>query len=807
MLGNYIKTALRNIKRNKTYAVINIFGLALGLTIYIFGGLFAEYEYSHDDFFENHDRIYSIGSVFTPEIDVGVGQLDGTLPAVTPIIKTELPEIEAVARTFYKEFLFTIDNTHYYQKLRFADPELFNIFDFEFIAGDHSALNSTTRLIITESMAHKYFAAQNPIGKTITLDHENDFTIAAIIRDLPANTHFNSVFIENVPFEFVAPMAIMERMTGISPDEDWDNFSPSNLTYILLPEHLDQIWLQNQINGIYERHFDEKSKKLFASLFVIPIIEVNTSIWNAIGIPAIDVIEWLGILVLIITCVNYTNLATAQSMKRAREVGLRKTLGAGPVQLLSQFIVESIMVTLIAMVIAVSILEFIIPIFNATTGKALSINYLTTIPWLIMTLMIVGILSGSYPAYLITKTNPIEVLRDSGLKGHASTWIRGLMIGIQFTISVFILALVLVIYSQNAKVVESSKVFPKDKIYTLDRVGVEPLTERHELLRNEISNIRGVENFSLSSHVPYHLTGRDLVEVSRIIDSFTASIAINKLSIDQQYLKTYSMPLVAGRALLTSIALDTEKAGRKTVNVLVNELAAQNLGFVTPENAIGKSFYGNGNGLMTYKIVGVVGNQNYEGFQNRINPYVMIMNPLGYNLASIKLFDAADAQTIKDIEAVWKRLIPDFPMQGRLLEDIFQDNFVKFKIASTALSVFAFFALVLALIGLYGLAAYMAEQRTKEIGVRKVYGASSPQILELLIWQFSKPVIWATPFALGFAYLASDFYLGLFEERIGLPYAALVIAGLIALILSWITVATHAYKVARTNPVNALHYE
>lgn len=402
MFSNYVKVAIRNIARNKLYAAINIVGLAMGLSIYIFGGLFADYEYSHDAFYENSERIYTVGSVFTPEIDVGVGQLDGTVPAVTAIIRAELPEIEAVARTFYKEFLFNIGEDQYYQKLRFADPELFNIFDFDYIMGDSSALSNPTGLVITETMALKYFGADNPIGKTITLDHENDFTVSAVIGDLPANTHFNSAFFEKVPFEVIAPIGSMERIIGITPDEDWDNFSPSNLTYILLPEHLDQAWLQNQMNGIFERHFDEKQKKLYARLYVIPVVEINTSVWDAIGIPAIGVIEMLGLLVLVITCVNYTNLATAQSMKRAREVGLRKTLGAGPLQLLSQFIVESLLVTLLAMMLALSLLEFIIPLFNAATGKILNIDYISTLPWLLMTIAIVGVLSGSYPAYLLT---------------------------------------------------------------------------------------------------------------------------------------------------------------------------------------------------------------------------------------------------------------------------------------------------------------------------------------------------------------------------------------------------------------------
>ena len=809
MLKSYILIAVRNIVRNKLYAAINVIGLAMGLSIYLFGGLFADYEYSHDTFFKNHQRIYSIGSIFTSEIDVGVSQLDGTVLAVKPILKSEFPDIEFIARTFYREFLFTIGEDNYYQKLRFADPELLDIFNFKFIMGDCSVLENPTNVVITEGMAKKYFGDKNPIGNTLTLDHKNDFVIGAVVGDLPANTHFNSELLENVPFEIIASMTVMERITGINPDEDWDNLSPSNHTYVMLPESLDQAWLQQQVDGVFERHFDEKQKKMIASLFVIPIVELNTSVWNSIGIPVIDVIELLGLFVLVITCLNYTNLATAQSMKRAKEVGLRKTLGAGQLQLLSQFIVESLMVTLLAMVLALSVLEFIIPLFNSATGKMLDIDYMSIFPWMLSTTLIVGVISGGYPAYLITKTNPIDALRDTGLKGRVSMWGRGVMIGIQFTISVFMLALVFVVYAQNQKVAESSNVFPIDKIYTLDRLGGEQLAGRYELLRNELCDINNVEKVSFSSHIPYHRNGQNMGEVSTIIDDFSSSFAINKWSIDQNFLKTYGMPLVAGRELSRDVALDTEKEGRKIVNVLVNEFGAQDLGFRSPEDAVGSSFYEKRNerDIMTYMIVGVLKDQNYDGFQNNIKPYVMSIRPMEYNLASLRLSNGASEKTMLEIKETWRRIVPDFPMQGRLLNEIFQENFELFKLASTSLAVFSVFAFFLALMGLYGLAAYMAEQRTKEIGVRKVHGATSPQIIELLIWQFSKPVIWAIPIALVFAYLASNEYLNLFQDRINLPYGSLVGAGVIGLLLSWLTVAVHAYNVARANPIKALHCE
>lgn len=808
MFKNYITVALRNIVRNKLYAAINIIGLVMGLTIYVFSGLFVDYEYSHDDFYENSDRIYTAGVTIRPEANAGINEMNAVPPAVLPFIKAELPEIEKSARTFVKEFLFSVGEDSYYQKIRFADPDFLTIFDFDYILGDNSALSNSTGVLITESTAVKFFGDGNPLGKTITLDHKNDLKVTAVIRDLPANTHFKTYFFDNVPFEVVVSMNAMELITGVQPDTIWEELHPYNLTYMLLPENLDQNWLVNELDGIYERHFNAEQKQFVSDLFARPLIEANLSHWRLIGLPILTTIKILGLLVLIIACVNYTNLATAQSMKRTREVGLRKVLGAGKVQLLFQFIIESTTITLIAMVFTISLLEFILPLINMAMGKALTLSYAATLPWLLTTTMFVGILSGCYPAYVICKTNPIETLRDTGFKARSSAWIRGLMIGIQFAISVFMLALVFVVLSQNEQVERSSNIFPKDQIYVLEGFDIEQIAQRQELLRNEIISIAGVENFSLSYQVPYEGT-QDIISVSNISNDTSSTFSFNRLMIDYEFLDTYNMSLIAGRTLSEKFPLDSQNNTSRNFNVVVNELAVQNLRFNSPQEAVGKIFYEpNGDDdVITYNIVGVIENQNILGLHNEIKPFIMLVIPEGYREASIKISASADPQIIKSIEAAWKRVNPDYPMQGRYLTETFQDLFGILELASKTLAAFALFATILASIGLFGLSAFMAEQRTKEIGIRKVHGASPPQIVHLLIWQFSKPVFWATPFALVLAYFASNQYLEFFAERIGTPYGIFLLAGLIGLVLSWITVAAHALSVARTNPINALHYE
>lgn len=808
MLSNYIKIAFRNIARNKLYAVINIFGLAMGLVLYIFGGLYADYEYSHDAFFENSDRTYVLTSTFGEESNFEGVENTVVYSAVAPIFKAEQGEVEAIARTITKEYLIAVDEDKYYQQLRFADADLLKIFDFNYISGDASALNNSSGAMITKSTAEKFFKDQDVMGKNIILDHQHSFQITAIIEDLPANTHFNSFIGGDMDLEVVLPMSAYENADGDNPDENWGNLSDGNMTYVLLPENFEEAWLETQLAGLYERHYSDEKKRFLSTIGARPLIEANTAIWDMIGIPAIDVVKILGLCVLIIAIVNYTNLATAQSIGRAREVGLRKTLGAGRKQLLTQFILESITITTIAMLLALVTLEILIPSFNSATEKMIIFNYSSILPWLIATIFIVGGLSGAYPAYLITKTSPIEALRDSKNQRGSSSWIRSTMIGVQFALSVFMLAIVMVVMSQNKNVEASSNIFAKDQIFTLSRVDVNQIEGRHELLRNEMKNIRGIEEFSFSSQVPFEMY-QNMFLTSRIVSEIPDGFNINQINIDPEFFTLYDIPIVAGRTISRDVALDTHVRENGKVNVVVNELATRSLGFSSPQEAIGQQFYEDEGqrGITTYTIIGVAKDTRIMGLHQKMPPYIFFMRPASYRMASIKLSENATISTIKEIEQAWKRVIPDYPIQGKFLDEHFQVIFSIFALASQSLAAFAVFALVLALIGLFGLAAFMAEQRTMEIGIRKVLGANSLQVIRLLIWQFSKPVLWATPIALALAYLASDLYLEFFDDRIGLPIGILIISGMIGLLLSWATVATHAYKVARTNPINALHHE
>jgi putative ABC transport system permease protein len=372
MFWNNVKIALRNLKKHKGFAAINIAGLAIGLTVYVFGGLIVDYERTHDLFYKNAQRIYTIGATAAPELNVGIENFNSVQSAVGPAIEANVSEVEAVARTITSEYLISMGADRFYQVIRFADPAFLEIFDFEYLHGDRSALDDPSSLLITESTAIKYFGKADAVGEVVTLDNEFDFYVSAVIKDLPLNTHFNSSPVLDAALQIVAPIQALTRTRDFDVAGDWNNLSIGNMTYVMLPAEFDGDWLKVQMDALYERIVDEERQRVIASFEVFPLTSANTAIWDMIGLPVISVVSLLSFLVLVVACVNYTNLATAQSLGRSREVGMRKTMGAGQRQLLTQFLVESLVITAIAMVIAIAALEIIIPLLNNAANKSLT---------------------------------------------------------------------------------------------------------------------------------------------------------------------------------------------------------------------------------------------------------------------------------------------------------------------------------------------------------------------------------------------------------------------------------------------------
>ena len=808
MFWNNVKIALRNLRKNKVFALVNILGLALGLTVYVFGGLLVKYESTHDMFFENAANTYTIGSIAAPDLDVGVDRFNATFTTVGPIIEAELQDVRKVARTVPTEFLLSVDDKSFYESVNFSDAALLEIFDFTYVYGDAKALQDPSGLVLTEASAIKYFGRTDVVNETITFDNEFDFHVTGVIEDLPLNSHFSSLVIADAGLNFIAPINGLNRMRDWDLAGNWRNLSIGNMTYVLLPETLGEEWLTTQVDGIYERLVPDEQKKVLAGLTVSSLQRANLAVWDMIGMPVIAVVSLLSFLVLIVACVNYTNLATAQSLGRSREVGMRKTMGASQIQLLAQFLIESLVIASLAMIVAIAALELVIPLFNNVANKSLTLDYLRTLPWLVLTTVLVGLIAGMYPAWLITRASPIDALRDLARKGTKGARMRAVMIGAQFAISAFMLAIVSIVFMQNEKVKESSYVFPRSEIYTMDRLFVEGIQDRLDTLKYELEAIPNVSTVSYSSQVPYEQNNSQR-SVSLQPGDEAGQLNLHTMDMSPDFLKTYDIPLLAGRGLDRNIAQDIQKEDSTAINVVINELAMTNLQFGTPNDAINQRFYRldeDGNST-EYIVVGVVPTQNIVGLFNEVKPWMFSYDPSTLRVGSIRIEGGNIMDTVEEIEAAWKRVVPEYPIQGRFLDEVFEDVYNILKFMNMALAGFAFIALALASVGLFGLAAFMAAQRTKEIGMRKVLGASTAQIARLLVWQFSMPVLWALAIALPAAYFASTQYLNFFAERIESPVLVLIVAGALAVTLAWSTVAGHAIRIARSNPIMALRYE
>ncbi|TQV72589.1 FtsX-like permease family protein [Exilibacterium tricleocarpae] len=810
MISIYIKLALRYLAKYRLYALINILGLALGLTIFLFGSMVIDYEKDHDNMFSERDRTFIVGSIFAPAAGTGILEYPNVKTTYGPLFDLEIEEAEVVARSIYRAPIVTVDNSHYYQGIRFVEAGFTDIFDFRYLHGDSTAVNNPRGLIVTVSTAKKLFGHADVLGEVVSLNHKYDMHIAAVIEDVALDSHFNTSFLPDNDLAAIASLQALVALEGFDMAGSWKGLSPYNMTYILLPENRDRQWLQNQVDAVAERHAPEDEHELISALKVRPLVEVNTQIWDAFGFPVLESIQLLGLLILVVACLNYTNLATAQSFGRSREVGLRKTLGATRLQLLSQFLIESLSLAAFAMLLALAGIELLVPAFNGWAGKGLALDYLGILPGLVLVTLLVGLLAGAYPAFLISRLNPIEGLRNVVMKGRRGNRFRAFMIAAQFAISIFMLAMVMIIYFQNEKIKEISSTFLKAQTVILKRINTEGVVPKHDTLQRELSRIDGVQAVTFSNDVPYNSGGLS-AEVTPVSGDETLSFDTKIISVDTDFMAAYDIELLAGRPFDETVANDLyrEEVGR--VNVIVNRLAAKKLGFDEGREVIGKSFYKLANDedgqTFEYTVIGLVPDHYFDGAHSAIAPMTFLMQPDSYSFASLRVSGHDLNQTLSDIDAVWDQVVGDYPIQRTFL-DFYFNLFFRFPEGiNNVLAAFAGVALSLALIGLFGLAAFMAQRRTREIGIRKVMGASVSQIVRLLIWQFSLPVIWSLLVATPLAYLASSIYLDFFPERIDFTLPVILLASALGVLTAWAIVAGHAINIARTTPARSLRYE
>ena len=790
MLSSYLTIALANLLKHRWYSLINICGLALAMAIFMIGTLIISYEYNHDSQFSQRDQIHFVSSVFAQESGEGLVEFDVIRSAYGPLFKTDIISLQHVARTIHKRYLVGDEQHSDYVGIAFTDTSFSRIFDFQYLYGDHTAIANPNALIITESTAKRLFGRTDVMGKAVKVERSHAMTVGAVIANLPTDSHFNSPFIPHHDMQAFASIQALVNIDNFDLKGSWTKLGVRDLTYIVLPQNKDIEWLNEQINAVSARHAPAGETQRISHLKAHPLVEANTLIWRAFGLPVLESVQVMTFLVLLIGCVNYTNLATTQSFNRAREVGLRRTFGATPRQLLVQFLLESQVFTALAMLIALAAVELILPVYNQSSQKAVMFDYGQQLLWVVPGTLAIGLVAGAYPAWLITCQDPVDTVHNAFIKTPRGSLLRSLLISTQFAISIFIIAIVMIIYFQNQQVQRSSNIFDKQQTILLSDINLKPVKKHQQTLRKQLLALPGVESLTFSSHVPFD-------QINHTIN--VKNIDINSVAVDPDFMSTYKIPLIEGRLL------------SQNKEVVINPLAAIKLGFGSPKQAIGKTFYSVDQDPTTpgvkYTVVGLMPNLNFLGLFNQIMPMMIYLDTEAYIYASIRISKRNHAQTLLDIDRVWAQVIADYPIKRKTLADIFNGVFGILLGINQVLFLFAVIALLLALVGLFSLAAFMAQNRTKEIGLRKIMGASVLQIVSLLIWQFSRPVMWSLLVAIPLAYMASDIYLNFFQERITFVVPVILLASLVAILSAWAIVAVHAINIARAMPIDSLRYE
>ncbi len=809
MLKNYFKVALRNLSRFKIYSFINIAGLAVGMACSILIILFIQDELSYDQFHEKSDRIYRLSREWFNNDGTSSLHLARVAPPIGPLLKNDFPNIiEEVTRVAsdYNTFLQIDDKTFIEQKFFWAEDNFFKIFSFEFIEGNPStALKEPYSVVLTESMAKKYFGSEDPLGKTILYEKEDNLKVTGVIKDVPDNSHFK--------FDFLGSFLTLNDYIGVETlTRNWG--SNNYTTYILLPENFPVEELDRQIPDFLDRQITQLSIANSGSPPEIQPSKVNKlHLWKLTDIHLhshlttefeengdindVYIFSIIALFILLIACINFMNLATARSAKRAREIGMRKVLGAYKKQLMIQFIGESLIISFIALLFAVVLVEATLPFFNNFVGKSLNLDYFgnpLVISGLIGLTVIVGLISGSYPAFLLSSFNTIKVLK--GKNSSNKSIFRTVLVVSQFTISIALIICMGIVYSQMEFLANKDLGYDKNRIVLLPS-NLE-MRKNIESIKSQLFENPNILNVASSRLVPSDMLlnswgGQVVGEDEPVPLSFRLAVD----EVDYDFIKTYDIQLISGRNFSREFGTDD------TAAFIINEAAVKQLGW-TPFEAINKKMiYGNREG----KVIGVVNNFNFESLHNQIVPIILLLSKTGNSQFSVKISGNDIPATLEFLKKKWNEFRPDYPFEYTFLEDQLSELYTSEKRLGDVFGIFSLLAVVIACLGLFGLASFSAEQRTKEIGIRKVLGASISGIVILFSREFLKLVILANLIAWPIAYYAMSKWLNDFAYRADINIWVFVLSGFTALVIALLTISFQAFKAGFSNPVKSLRYE
>ncbi len=807
MFKNYLKIALRNLRKNKTFSFINVFGLALGLACCLLIASFVYNELSYDKYPEKADQIYRVqlnvtgnGTIETyTNVDIAVGAG----------MKNAYPEIQDYTRLFTLRESFVKYNNKEFKEANIAvvDSNFLQVFSIPYLAGDaKTALNEPNSMVITKAFASKYFGSENPIGKQLTMGNSM-FKVTGLIDKIPDNSHFHKdAFISMSSMHLTA--------------QTWSNVS--FYTYLVLNKNADPKVLEAKFPELVKKHVvpevandvgismaeAQKSVNTFV-FFLEPLTRIHLYSNTKYELEANGDIQYvyifsaLAIFILLLACVNFTNLSTAASAKRAREVGIRKVIGSEKKQLMIQFLVESVLLTYIAIIFTYALVYALIPYFNQLAGTHLSFGSFFSIPFILSVLslgLIVGIFSGIYPAFFLSSFNIISVLKGSSSTStnHKSPLRSGLVI-FQFAVSTILIISTLVVYQQLHFMQNKKLGYDKEQVLYLQDAYILGSRDVQSSFKQELLKDSRILNVSVGTDVPGNpnMDGTQIYPKDKATNENGAEIHTNIYHIDYDYLPTLGIQMLKGRNFSKEFPTDS-------FAVIINQAAVNDLGWANTD-PIGKTIVTSGQ--HEFKVIGVASDFHYASVKQKIAPLMLELGN-NYRTGFIVKIKTTDVQNLlADIKSKWDKANPVAPFSYYFLDEHFASLYAAEQRTGQIFSAFAIIAILIACLGLFGLATYITQQRVKEIGIRKIFGATVPDLILLVSKEFLRLVIIAFLLAIPLAWWAMHKWLQDYQYRIDLKWWMFLAAGVLVMVIAVLTVSFQSVKAAYANPVKSLRTE
>jgi len=809
MLRNYFKIAFRNLMKYKFISFINLFGLTVGLTCCLLICTYIINELSYDKYHNKAENIYRITRIFRNSETGAVSLHLGTIaPPFGPLLQHDFPQIQKMTVLLpagtttmrYEEKVFNEKNNY------FADEHLFDVFKVSVLKGNPAtALKEPYSVMLTEELAKKYFGSTEPLNKMIRFDNTGkSFRVTGVYKDFPSNSHIHPSIM--VSFNTLRDSAIYGENNLRT---NWGN--NSFLTYVVLPEHENIRNMEAQFPAFLDKVMGQPGDKVKPSRWTALTLQKLTDIHlrshldyeaeeNG-DIKRVYIFSAIALFILLIACINYMNLSTARSALRAREIGIRKVVGAERKEIITQFLSESVIISFIAMLLAAAFTFFTLPWLNKVSGQTLSIYILfkgTILVSLLIVPVIVGVVSGIYPAIFMSSFQPVKVLKGMLKIGGSAVSFRKVLVTIQFAVSIILIISTGVVFRQLRFMQQTSLGLNKDQVLTVGYNNL--LDHKFESFRTALLANTGIANVTRSSRVP---SGRLLdsqgSEMNRGDSLAPTNADIKYVAVDQDFIKTYGITMAAGRGF-------SRDYGTDSAAFVLNEAAIKALGLRTNTEAVGKDFrYADIRG----KVIGVAKNFHFESMRQPIVPLILVMtnDPSNFGNISVKISGGNVRNAIAHIETIWKQYLPEAPFDYTFVDERYDKLYDSEKRQGTLFTVFAGIAIFIACLGLFGLSSFTITQRIKEIGIRKVLGASAGSIVQLLSKDFLKLVCIAAVIAFPVAWYAMHEWLLDFAYRISIPWWIFIVAGVVAAVIAFVTISLLTFKAAMSNPVKSLRTE